>query len=76
MVAIIPFIGAFKTGIKRFYIYAVLIFIVFALERFSSGTAPYSFGIFGLLLFFSGLIVLMIFINKYPKSGLEDENGE
>ena len=71
LAAVPPLAGAFFTGIKRFYLYAILFFSVFAGEQFFIGTAPFNFLIFGIILFCIGIFVLVQFIKKYPKSGKE-----
>lgn len=76
MFAFIPMNAAKKTGLKRFYFYAVLICATFVLEHFFSGSAPYSFGVLGIVFTLTGLIVLFTFLKKYPIPELEEEYGK
>ncbi len=75
MFAFIPMNAAKKTGLKRFYFYAVIICATFVLEHFYRGSAPYSFGVLGIVLALTGLIVLFTFLKKYPIPELEEEYG-
>jgi len=69
-----PLFGAFFTGVKRFYLYAVLIFLVFFHENFTHSTAPIDFMIFGAVLSGFGLFYLVKFLQKYPLPINEAEN--
>lgn len=76
MFAFIPMNAAIKTGMKRFYLYGVLICASFVLEHFYSGSAPYSFGVLGIVLTLTGLLVLFTFLKKYPIPELEEDYGK
>jgi hypothetical protein len=75
LVAIPPLIGAYLIRIKRFYFYSVLIAGVFFVENFFTGSFPYNSIIFGLILLTSGTIVLIRFLQKYPKPESEVTSG-
>jgi hypothetical protein len=74
LVAIPPLVGAYLIRIIRFYFYSVLIACVFFVEHFFTGSFPINALIFGLILLVSGTIVLIRFLQKYPKPEMEVSN--
>jgi len=66
IIALLPTAGAVITGIKRFYIYGLLILTVFAIEDFTHSTAPAGFITFGSIMLVTGIFYLANFIKKYP----------
>lgn len=65
-ISLLPFIGALLTGIKRFYLYAIFIYLVFFHEHFTHSTLPRDFMIFGFILLIFGLYYFITFLKKYP----------
>ena len=65
--AALPLTGAVVLGVRRFYGYAVLVLVLFALANFQKYPLPVVFLILGSVLLLAGLVVLIQFLRKYPK---------
>ena len=68
MLAILVSLAAYMIGVKRYYIYAALVFIAYSIAEFLSvhhGGLPVV--IAGGVILLVGLVVLIRFLRKYPK---------
>jgi len=76
LIALILAIVAFITRAKRFYLYAILIFTVFAYEQSSGSSDEVGFGTAiaaaGGVILVWGLVLLFRFLRKYPRPKEED----
>ena len=66
LIALLVFTAGMFTGIKRFYLYAVVALIVFSVEEYIVNSLPAVLLSFGILLTLVGVVVLLLFLVKNP----------
>ena len=69
--ALLPVTVGFMTGLRRFYGYGALLFIVFAIEQWYPGHLGWSLFSYGALCTLSGLLLLVRFLKQHPKQEME-----
>ena len=71
MAAVLVSAGAILSGVKRLYVYAGLTMMVFAAHYLLKIPPHLFFILLGIVILISGIVVLILFLRKYPK--IEEE---
>ncbi len=64
--------GAYLVKVKRYYIYALIVALGFALANFSVGYLPHLLLLIGLIMASVGIILLIAFLKNNPRQILEE----